>query len=108
MTSDGRILSVVRRLAARCLLVLLVVLPGIDSAYCPDGCTDATRSAGGSNTEARPASDSCGLCLNGVAVHCDVAVVEPVERFTNVAPRVTFALISIPPPSLDRPPRRFV
>jgi hypothetical protein len=87
------------------LLLLIVALPAIDSVYCPDGCTDSSRSATGWHPDEASERQGCGLCVNAVAVHRAVVVGEPTERFIPLASALALENVSSPLRSIDRPPR---
>jgi hypothetical protein len=87
------------------LLVLTVALPAIDSVYCPDGCTDSSRTAPGWRSGEAPDSQACGLCVNAVAVHRAVVTGEPTQRFIPLPPASPLENASIPRRTIDRPPR---
>ena len=90
---------------AICLLLLTVVLPAIDIVYCPDGCTENNRSAAAWHTNEVSTGQACGLCVNAVAVHSSVVVVEPAQRFIPLPSVIPPESVSIPLQSIDRPPR---
>jgi hypothetical protein len=98
--------SPMRESLAIWLLLLTVALPAIDSVYCPDGCTDSSRSAMSWHADEAADSQSCGLCVNAVAVHRAVAIGEPTQRFIPLASALALEDVSIPLRSIDRPPRR--
>jgi hypothetical protein len=87
------------------LLLLIVALPAIDSVYCPDGCTDSSRSAPGWHADEAPDHHACGLCLNAVAVHPAVVTGEPIQQFIPLPSALPLENVSIPLRSIDRPPR---
>jgi len=95
----------VRRIIVVAFVTLLSVLPSVDVLYCPDGCSDMARTESAWQHCVPHVGDECGLCLNGVAVHRDMAIIEPIQPFVDVTPRVSATLIPIPPRSLGRPPR---
>jgi hypothetical protein len=88
------------------LLLLTVALPAIDSVYCPDGCTDGSRSATGWHADDASDCQPCGLCVNAVGVHRAVVTGEPTQRFIPLASGLALENVSIPLRSIDRPPRR--
>jgi hypothetical protein len=94
-----------RRPFAIWLLLLTVALPAIDSVYCPDGCTDGSRSATGWHVDEAPECEACGLCVNAVAVHGAVATGQPAQRFIPLSSALALENVSIPLRSIDRPPR---
>jgi hypothetical protein len=87
------------------LLLLIVALPAIDSVYCPDGCTDSSRSAHGWHADEAPGRHACGLCVNAVAVHRAVVTGEPTHRFIPLPSALALDDVSILLRSIDRPPR---
>jgi hypothetical protein len=100
------ILATVRRLCFACLLVLMALLPAVDSVYCADGCADAGRTRCAWQSDISAAADGCGLCLNGLAVSSPPPHVVTTRRIQPApAPRVSGLMSAIPRP-IDRPPRR--
>jgi hypothetical protein len=87
------------------LLLLIVALPAIDSVYCPDGCTDSNRAATAWHADEASDRQACGLCLNAVAVHCAVVTGEPAQQFILLPSALALENVSIPLPSIERPPR---
>jgi hypothetical protein len=87
------------------LLLLIVALPAIDSVYCPDGCTDSSRSASGWHADEASDRQACGLCVNAVAVHRAVVTGEPTQRFIPLPSALALENVSSPLRSIDRPPR---
>jgi len=87
------------------LLLLIVALPAIDFVYCPDGCSDSNRSATW-HTHETSADRLCGLCVNAVAVHRALAALDPIARAVSLPLVIVPDDVSIPPRSIDRPPRR--
>jgi hypothetical protein len=83
----------------------LGVLPAIDFVYCPDGCTETNLARSAWQTDVAAANGACGLCVNAVAVRCALIPVQPVQRLTPLGTTAVFDLASIPPDSIDRPPR---
>jgi hypothetical protein len=105
-TRDVDILSIVRTAFVAYLLALMTVLPVVDIVYCPDGCTEAGRTACAWQSAAAAQADGCGLCLNGVAVSSPAPYVAPVQRIHPLpAPRACGLVRAVPRP-IDQPPRR--
>ena len=94
-----------RRPVAVSLLLLIVALPAIDFVCCPDGCTDGSRSATGWHADQASDRQACGLCLNAVAVHCAVVTGEPAQQNIPLPSALALQNVSIPLPSIERPPR---
>ena len=94
-----------RRFCTACVVSLMAILPALDVVYCPDGCGNANRPECAWHADTASTSESCGLCLNGIAVRCSVVRVDPVRRLIPIPVDPASDLVSIPPRSLDRPPR---
>jgi hypothetical protein len=94
-----------RWILAVCLIASVGALPAIDFVYCPDGCTNANRPQCAWQTDAGIGNGACGLCVNAVAVHGAVMPVQPIDRLTRLGTPAAFDPASIPPHSIDRPPR---
>ena len=95
-----------RRLLAASLLFLIVGLPAIDVACCPDGCTDGARAAACWNTDEVSNEQGCGLCTNAVAVHSLVMTTEPKQEFVPLCQAIAQGNPDTSLRSIDRPPRR--
>jgi hypothetical protein len=95
----------VKRLQSVLLVALLACLPSVDVVWCPDGCADTDCLHFSVNGESSSDADSCGLCLNGVAVGRDILMPSPVEQSLAVQPRLDPAPVLVAPRQLDRPPR---
>jgi hypothetical protein len=87
------------------LVAMLACLPSIDLLWCPDGCGDADCLQLSMHGDSSSRTGTCGLCLNGVAVHRDVPMPAPVSHSLAAPSFVTPALALVPPNQIDRPPR---
>jgi len=87
------------------IVAMLACLPSIDLLWCPDGCGDADRFQLSMHGESSSHAGSCGLCLNGVAIHRGVPTPAALSRSLAAPPVVTPAPALVPPNQVDRPPR---
>jgi len=102
---DAGILPTVRTTIAMCLLLLIFTLPAIDLVYCPDGCTDADRTSYGWQSDGASRGDTCGLCVNAVAVTSGWTYSPPARRLQTVVAILASGFLSALPRSIDQPPR---
>ena len=96
----------VRRLAAVAVLVVIAVLPVIDSISCPDGCTDALHATSSwEHSERCGGTGGCGVCLNASYVQRDAFLVVPLNRIVGITAARISQLPSPDSDSVERPPR---
>jgi hypothetical protein len=89
----------VRRSLAAFLLAAIFVVFGFDQIACPDGCGDESSTS-------RAAVSSCLLCHSGVSVSAVHGSSAPTTVAHAVLPLRVASLPSVPPPTIDHPPRR--
>jgi len=94
----------VSRVVSIVLLILLVALPAMDVVSCPDGCTDVTHGCASLETGVH-ASGSCGFCPNALAVHGGWPILVGIARLAALSAAPASRVLSLAPPSIDRPPR---
>jgi hypothetical protein len=85
--------------------LLIFTLPAIDLVYCPDGCTDADRTSYGWQRDGASRGDTCGLCVNAVAVTSGWTYSPPARRLQTVVAILAPGFLSALPRSIDQPPR---